>query len=169
MLPLAKSHAAAMPGSIPGVNGTVITITEPPETSETNQEVITSFTVTNLPPGAFFESGNLLMSEPGTTADPNDTNHVNWSDAITWAGGNLITFSSDPTFHSFDPAFRNGTVARAEVLFPGGGDGVDYLADDGAGNITTYHIISDVPEPATVCLLGLGVAVLGRRLFRKRS
>jgi hypothetical protein len=39
-----------------------------------------------------------------------------------------------------------------------GNNSVDYTV----GNIT-YHFISDVPEPATICLLGLGALSLVRR------
>jgi hypothetical protein len=94
---------------------------------------------------------------------------LNWSDVIQWAGGNQLVFYSDPTtFPDLRQPFGIGTVTAAEVLNPLGGDGLVYKADDGLGNITTWNIISDVPEPATLTLMGLGLAVLGRRLFRRR-
>jgi len=145
--------AVSMPGSSEGFSG-AITIGEDPEGGG-------EFAAFQFP-GHPFITGFLLMCEPGTTCSPTDTSHQNWSDVVQWLNipnTGVAKLFSDPEIPF--QALSASTLALPEVLLPGGGDGVVYLADDGAGNITTWTIISDqpvVPEPSTLLLLGSGLA-----------
>ncbi len=170
--------AASMPGSVIG-QALNFTIWEPAEVTEPANEPVINFTF-NVGAGNFAESGTLLLCEPGTTCDPADNTKANWSDVIQWFGGNcdqngLCTGSlySDPTtFPDLTFPVGQGTIVMAEVLFPNGGDGVVYQANDGAGFITTWTINSDVvPEPGSVILLGSGIVALlgGSRFLNKKT
>jgi len=64
--------------------------------------------------------------------------------------------TSDPL--PFSPFIGgNGTIVVPEIGTSEGTDGAVYMADDGAGNITTYIITSDVPEPSTLLLVVTGL------------
>ena len=64
-------------------------------------------------------------------------------------------------YKSGTPAPDNDPGYRNEMGYEGN-NYAEYTAPGAAGDIT-YHFISDVPEPATICLLGLGSLSLLRR------
>ena len=131
-----------------------------------------------LPAGVPFAVGDLLIDEPGTNAP---------SDLIRWNGNGTVVFYSDieagesnpdladvglPTAynplvvtvtetglfgHPYTEAGPNGYVWTPAVQEPG------YTP----GGIT-YTIISDIPEPGTVALVGLGLVGLLAIIRRRR-
>jgi hypothetical protein len=62
---------------------------------------------------------------------------------------------------SCDEAGSEGS--NGAVYIPGNNDYPGWLYDYPAGNGVTYNFTSDVPEPATICLLGIGALSLLRR------
>ena len=139
-------------------------------------------TLTYTLPTSTVTLGDVFLYEP----DPLGLNNKP-SDLIRFGTGGKVYFFSDreatdlPPFDMADvvgipspePAARP-TVYLLETGFEGGASGALWtplLATDpgfvgSVGPIVTYNIISDVPEPANLALLGLaGVAVL----LRKRS
>jgi hypothetical protein len=122
--------------------------------------------------------GDLLIEEP--TGNLSDVVRFNPLNAIT---GPSIVFYSDRVENTFEKpdladvglptAFYTNTISMMEQ---GTEDNnwVDYTPLPGQPGYlpnypgTTYHIISDVPEPSTFILLGMGVFTLAFYGWRRR-
>jgi hypothetical protein len=117
--------------------------------------------------------GDLVLLEPGSSVA---------SDLIRFEVGILRFYSerpeagATPPFDASDvgvPTDRQATVVTFNEVGGEGNNGFTYTPgpnDPGfiQGFDTTYVIISDVPEPASISLLACGVSILGFITWRQR-
>jgi PEP-CTERM motif len=105
-------------------------------------------------------------------------------DVIRFNGDFTLIFYSDniggfdaPADTAGPPGTTYTTLVSIPELGPEGNNGAFYTpgsSDPGFGPLSpTFHFVSDglaqpVPEPATLLLVGSGIAGLGRRMWRKR-
>ncbi|MGD0596485.1 MAG: PEP-CTERM sorting domain-containing protein [Sedimentisphaerales bacterium] len=146
-----------------------------------NNGVITplAYKILNSPPSLTYQpplhvypfvSGDLVVMEPGTTTI---------SDVVRFVGAQFAVYSdnSDGADSPADigiPELLSNVVYVDEVGLENGMNGVVYTPVSGqpgwptlSGNdAVTYKFISDIPEPATICLLGLGALVLRRKALK---
>jgi len=110
-----------------------------------------------------FVSGDLVVMESGTTTI---------SDVVRFVGAQFAVYSdnsdgSDSLADIGIPELLSNVVYVDEVGLENGMNGVVYTPTAGqpgwnTTNAVTYNFISDIPEPATMCLLGLGAFALQR-------
>jgi hypothetical protein len=122
--------------------------------------------------------GDLVIYEPGTTTI---SDVLRFSNNLAQPGTGLLSVYSarevgeQPPYDLADvatmPTLGSNVFYMDEQGFENGWNGVTYTPVSGqpgyitSGQTVTYNFTSDVPEPATIALLGLGA--LG--LLRKRS
>jgi hypothetical protein len=133
-----------------------------------------SKTLTYLPPFASDFPGDLMILEPTGTGDIlSDVVRFNLGGTISPTG--TIVFYSDPPESTVElpdladvgfPTASYTNMARMYEVGTEGNNWVDYTPILGQPGYlpnypgTTYHIISDVPEPCTLVLLGMGAVGL---------
>jgi hypothetical protein len=145
--------AQFLPGSAPGAVFTIDLYEPPSETGE--------FSVTLLPTGV--TPGFLVLTErPTFSTDPK-----NWSDVVEFGvdsqGLPAALFYSDIEGQQFDQTLINRVLSTPGTQYlPEVTDPTLYVAGPVPGG-ATYWVHSDVPEPATLGLLGLAGAALLRR------
>jgi hypothetical protein len=116
--------------------------------------------------------GILAIMEPGGTSEPSDVlGFANenssrlyvFSEAETDPWGQDLADKGLPS--DYPPEWT--IIQTVEVGLENGGNGVTYIPGmNEPGFIeggVTYNFISDIPEPATICMLGLGALSLIRR------
>jgi hypothetical protein len=126
----------------------------------------------HLPPGTQTIQGDVRLHDPLEAGNP-------FLDVIRFNGDGTLIFYSD-NIDGFDAlgdtpsppsAFYAANLVDGTEFGPEGGlQGADYVPAPGqpgfdpTGQIQIYHLISDVPEPASISLAGLGAMLLiGRR------
>lgn len=149
------TSAQLLPGSAPGAVFT-IDLYEPPPPPEGSE-----FSITLLPTAV--TPGFLVLTErPTFSTDPS-----NWSDVVEFGvdsqGLPAALFYSDIEGQLFEPGLINRVLGMPGTQYlPEQTDPTLYVAGPVPGG-ATYWVHSDVPEPATLGLLGLAGAVLLRR------
>ncbi|MGA2322774.1 MAG: PEP-CTERM sorting domain-containing protein [Sedimentisphaerales bacterium] len=115
-----------------------------------------------------FWSGDLVVMEPGTTTI---------SDVVRFVGAQFAVYSdnSDGVDSLADIGIPEELLSNVvyvdEVGLENGMNGVVYTPVSrqpgwptlSGNDAVTYKFISDIPEPATICLLGLGALSLLRK------
>ena len=148
------------------------TILEPPgESGESSITMLQTF----VQPGfvVLMEPlGNWQNLDPVFSQDPS-----HWSDVVEFytpqgATQSYADFWSDVEGQPFLSDLVARVLAGPKVFIPEWGNApnplqppIDYVAVGASTCTYTYHIWSDVPEPTTICMLGLGALAL----LRKRS
>ena len=124
-------------------------------------------------------SGDVLIYEDSAQTELSDVLHFT---TMGWYGGGyeyeyatVFVFSDLPEAGAIgdlaDTGIPEGPYYNAVTLLEQGREGwngVDYTPEQGQpgyvpGQNVTYAFTSDVPEPATICLLGIGALSLIRR------
>ena len=126
-------------------------------------------------PFNFTNQGDVVMQEP-------DLSGMN--DVIRFWGNNQIIFYSDPADNDLADLSGLPTNSFAGVtvpeIWPSGWDNpndkqwADYIpgaSDPGyaGANFVQYEFISQIPEPSTLALVGLGLVGLAFKAYRRRS
>jgi hypothetical protein len=140
--------------------------------------VVGSHPLTYILPVAFATPGDIVLYE-----DPAQTQ---FSDLVRFSNGNQITFYSDletneaigdladvsviPTTTSTTKLTESGVEGGFQAVewtpIPGSGGPGDSA---GFGFTTSYVVVSDVPEPGTVTMLGLSVVGLLAIVRRRKA
>jgi hypothetical protein len=114
-------------------------------------------------------AGDVLVLDP---LDVSPTNPTGFSDLLTFSGTTLLFRSLQDESEMFpDPADVLGLIAPDTPFSvlesgPEGFNSFVWILDSGLPSYTVYNGISDIPEPSTFILGGLGLVALflvGRR------
>ena len=86
-----------------------------------------------------------------------------------WNGGELLSLTGSPVFSYTEYSFMAvATGATSTLSFAGADEPGWYRLDDVSVNADSSGLVAPVPEPASLTLVGAGLAWLGRRRLRRR-
>jgi len=113
------------------------------------------------------KNGDVVLREPNTTFD---------SDILRFVGNKLVFYSDNGDMNTDKdladtgtPQEQMGAIIKTETGMEGGLQGATYtpgMGDPGFVQGITYQFVSDVPEPASIILLGISLLLIAaaRRL-----
>src|SRR5262249_9411652 len=109
-----------------------------------------------LPPGVAGVPGDVFLQDAGVTLD---VIRFNGNGTLIFYSDNVDGFEAIGDTPSPPSSFYPNPVVGNEFGPEGGVEGADYTplpnqpGFDPTGQVVTYHLISDVPEPASLALL----------------